>query len=216
VTTTPSTERLIGSLVADMRPVARLRPPMERALRFLAVVLALGGASILLFADRAMMREHAQHPEWFIELAGTLATGCLATIAAFHLSLPDRPARWALLPLPALAVWLAGSGAGCWRAWVTRGWDGSLQLGDSAHCLEFILGLGLPLGLALLLVLRRAKPLSPLPVAATGALGAAALSAFLLQFFHPFEVTVMDLAVHAFAVGVVVAVAGMSGRRVLA
>jgi hypothetical protein len=215
VTQHRSTEALIDSLVRDARPVARLRPPMRRAIRFLCVVLAVGGAAILLFADRAAMQAHAEHPEWLVELAGTLSTGCLATIAAFHLSLPDRSPRWALLPLPALAVWLAGSGAGCWREWLVRGEAGSLEVGESTHCLAFILGVGLPLGLALLWVLRRARPLAPLPVALTGALGAAALSAFLLQFFHPFEVTVMDLAVHAFAVCVVVSVAGLGGRRVL-
>jgi hypothetical protein len=210
-----STESLIEALVRDATPVSRLAPPMTRACRFLAIFLALGGAAILLFADRDAARAHALHPEWLVEIGGTLATGCLATIAAFHLSLPDRSPRWVLLPLPALAVWLAGSGAGCWRDWLVRGEAGSLELGESGHCLAFILGIGLPLGLALLWVLRRARPLSPVPVALTGALGAAALSAFLLQFFHPFEVTVMDLAVHAVAVCLVVAIAGAGGKRVL-
>ena len=209
------TEALIESLLRDARPVARLHPPIQRAAVFLAVLLAVGAAVIVVFADRGVMSLHAQHPEWLVEMAGTLATGCLATIAAFHLSLPDRSPRWGLLPLPALVVWLAGSGAGCWREWLLRGEGGSLRLGETSDCFAFILGVGLPLGLALLVVLRRARPLAPIPVALTGALGAAAFSAFLLQFFHPFEVTVMDLVMHAAAVCVVVAVAGLGGQRVL-
>jgi hypothetical protein len=214
--TLKTTESLIDSLVRDARPVTRLRPPVLRACGWLAVVLAIGAAAIALFADRASMARHAQDGEWLVEMAGTLATGCLAVIAAFELSLPDRPRRWALLPLPALALWLSGSGAGCWRQWLARGETGSLAMGESMDCLVFILGVSVPLGLALLWALRRARPLSPGPVAVMGALGAAALAAFLLQFFHPFEVTVMDLAMHAFAVCVVLAVWGLGGRKVLA
>jgi hypothetical protein len=210
-----STEALIASLVRDARPVARLRPPLWRAGLWLGTVLAVGAAAIIGFANRDAALMHAEDPAWFVELAGTLATGCFAVVAAFQLSLPNRSPRWALLPLPALAVWLAGSGAGCWRQWVARGAGGSLELGESLHCLAFILGVGLPLGGGLLWALRRSRPLAPLPVALTGALGAAALAAFLLQFFHPFAVTAMDLAVHAVAVGGVLAVSALGGRRVL-
>jgi hypothetical protein len=210
-----TTEAVIETLVRDAKPVARLRPPMLRACLWLGVALAAMAAVITGFADMDMARRHARAVSWLVEMAGTLATGCLAVIAAFHLSLPDRSPRWALLPLPALALWLAGSGVGCWRQWMVVGEAGSLELGESAHCLAFILGVGVPLGAALLWALRRARPLAPLPVALTGALGAAALAAFLLQFFHPFEVTAMDLAVHGLAVGMVVAIWGAGGRRML-
>jgi hypothetical protein len=43
-------------------------------------------------------------------------------------------------------------------------------------------------------------------VAVVGALGASSLTAFLLQFFHPFDLTFMDLAIHAIGVAVVVMV----------
>jgi hypothetical protein len=74
----------------------------------------------------------------------------------------------------------------------------------------FILGVGAPLSLALLLALRRARPIAPRRVAVVGALGTASLAAFLLQFFHPFDLTLMDLLIHA--AGVAVVVTSMTSR----
>ena len=45
-----------------------------------------------------------------------------------------------------------------------------------------------------------------------GGLGVAGIAAFLLQFFHPFDVTLLDLAIHAVAVGLVVGVSAVSAR----
>ncbi|MBL8706997.1 MAG: DUF1109 family protein, partial [Rhodospirillales bacterium] len=90
--------------------------------------------------------------------------------------------------------------------------DMGLELGEGAICFGFILGAGLPLGAGLTWMLRRARPLSPGPVAAMGGLGAAALAAVLLQFFHPFDITVMDLGMHALAVAIVIAAASLSSR----
>ena len=44
----------------------------------------------------------------------------------------------------------------------------------------------------------------------------AALAALLLQFFHPFGLTIIDLAIHFGAVLVVVAISGLLRRRTLA
>jgi hypothetical protein len=91
-------------------------------------------------------------------------------------------------------------------------------LGESSDCFVFIVGLGLPLSAALLWALRRARPIAPVPVAVLGGLGAASLAAFLLQFFHPFEISFMDLALHAFAVALVVGIVTVRplGGRLLA
>ncbi len=60
--------------------------------------------------------------------------------------------------------------------------------------------------------MRRAAPLTPVRVAAIAGLGIAAIAAFVLQFFHPFDVTFMDLAVHLVAVALVVAAASLIER----
>jgi hypothetical protein len=63
-----------------------------------------------------------------------------------------------------------------------------------------------------MLLLRRAAPLAPVRVAAVGGLGVAAIAACLLQFFHPFDVTLLDLSVHAVAIAIVIAVASLCAR----
>lgn len=208
------TEDVITRLVNDAPPVRRLRPPLMRALLWLVSFGAISAAGIALFADMRVFHDRMVTWEMQVELFGTLATGLLAVIAAFELSVPDRSPRWALLPFPALAIWLAGSGAGCYRSWIVlreNGW----AFGDTWHCFLFILGFGVPVAAALFWTLRAARPVAPLPVALLGGLGAASLAAFLLQFFHPFDVTFMDLSVHAFAVLLVVAVVTWRGRPML-
>ena len=200
---TQPTDQLIEILARDVAPVRRLAPPARRAALWLALVVVLGCGAIVAFADLHIFMIRIQNVALDIELAGSLTTGCLAVLAAFHLSLPDRPLAWALLPLPSLGLWLVGSGTSCYRQWLIDR-DGAWALGDSGHCFLFILAVGLPLGAMLLVALRRARPIAPLRVAITGGLGAAALAAFLLQFFHPFDVTLMDLTVHALAVAIIV------------
>jgi hypothetical protein len=206
-----ATELIIERLVADAQPVRRLRPPSLRAALWLLAVAAVAAAAILLFADLAIVAVRLHDPKLVIEMIATLLTGIAAVVAAFHLSLPDRSPAWAALPLPFLAAWIASSGYACYRHWISFG-AGGWELGDSAHCLRFILAISLPLGISLLLLLRRAAPLTPVRVAAIGGLGTAAIAAFVLQFFHPFDVTVMDLAVHLGAVALVVAVASLTER----
>jgi hypothetical protein len=200
-----ATDQLIELLATDLAPVTRLHPPLVRAARWLGAVVLLGATVIVLFADLGVFATRVAQLWLKLELVGSLTTGCLAVIAAFQLALPDRPLRWALLPLPSLALWLAGSGSSCYQQWVLdRG--GAWTLGESGHCFLFILGVGLPLGAALLLALGRARPIAPLRVAVMGGLGTASLAAFLLQFFHPFDTTAMDLTMHAAGVAAVTTV----------
>ena len=206
-----ATDRLIARLVEGAGPVRRLRPPVVRAMIWLLAVAALGALVVLLFSNLAVFARRASDPKLDWELAGTLLTGILAVLAAFELSVPDRSPHWALLPLPSLALWVASSGYSCYRHWISFG-PGGWEIGESAQCFRFILAIGIPLGASLLVLLRKSRPLAPARVAAVGGLGVAALAAFLLQFFHPFDVTFMDLSVHLTAVGIVVGLSTLGGR----
>ena len=202
-----STEQLIAELGTGLAAVRPLRPPVVRALLWLALAAALAALALgAMHADLALFVQRSSEPRLALEFAATLLTGIAAVLAAFHLAVPGRAGRWALAPLPPLALWLACSGLGCLRNGL-----GAVDGG----CFVFIVGASVPLAFTLWLLLRRARPLAPLPVALTGGLGVAALGAFVLQFFHPFDVTVMDLGAHAAAVGLVVAASGFAGRRAL-
>ena len=72
----------------------------------------------------------------------------------------------------------------------------------------------MPLAVLLFAMLRRARPLNPIPVAILGTLGVAASAAFLLEFFHPYDVTAIDLALHLAAVAAVILL-GTALRRPL-
>jgi len=199
-----SSEELIAALAADARPVRRLKPPGVRAAVWLALLIGLAALLVVLKADlpEALRRNAGLAPmgAW----AASLLTGVTAVVAASHLSLPDRPRTWALLPLPFLVLWVALSGVGC------LGLDPRPQ-GDSRMCVLFILAVGGPFTAFLLWRLQRAHPLDARLTAGVGAVGAAGLSAALLQFFHEFTVTFMDLGAHLAAAALVVLAGSLAG-----
>jgi hypothetical protein len=190
-----------------------LAPPWRRALLWLAVVAAVSVLLVLRFADMAQVLPRLTLPRVEVECVATALTAITAIIAAFELSIPDRSPRWAWLPVAPFMLWLTASGLGCLRNGVSlQGPDGFA--GESPHCFMFISGASVPLAAGLFWMLRRARPINALPVAAIGTLGVAATAAFVLEFFHPFDVTAIDLALHLSAIGLVVLV-GIAWRRLL-
>jgi hypothetical protein len=209
-----SYDRLIGALAADLLPIRRLLPPALRALFWLALVAAVAAALAMLADVAAMWHRLAASPDMWLAVLGSIATAATAAFAAFELSLPDRSRAWALLPLPAAALWVGASGLGCMRAFVLPGTHVA-AIGETRDCLLFIIGLSVPLSAALILMLRRAYSLAPPLTAAMAGLASAAAAATLLNFFHPFDASATDLAVHAVAVVTVVAAARALGSRML-
>lgn len=192
-----SSQELIAALAADARPVRRLKPPGLRAAVWLVLLVGLCALFVALKADLPLVLARNAGLRPMTAWAASLLTGVTAVIAAAHLSLPDRSRRWALLPLPFLALWVGLSGIGCLGLTPE-------PLGDSRLCFLFILAVGTPFTGFLLWRLQRAHPLDARLVAAMGALGAAGLSAALLQFFHEFTITFMDLGAHLAAAAVIV------------
>jgi len=207
-----TTEQLIARLAQGLAPVRPLAPPVTRALAWLGGFALL--AATLVAWKHALPRflVHVAPLTNSLECAATLLTGITAVVAAFHLSLPDRSPLWRWAPLPPLALWLASSGLGCLQHGLGLGPAGK-RFGESPGCFLFIVGTSVPLAAVLFAVLRRSRPLEPLPVAFTGALGVAALAAFVLQFFHGFDTTVIDLVFHLAALGTVLALANVVQRR---
>ena len=209
------TEALIATLGSELKPLRPLRPPLWRALSWLLLIGTPVAIAIWRYADMAGFATRTAESRVMLECVGALLTGLVAVLAAFNLSLPDRSARWRYAPLPPLMLWLAASGLGCLHNGLGLGPAGD-RLGESSGCFKFIVMVSVPLTLLLFVALRRARPLAPLPVALCGALGVAALAAFVLQFFHPFDITDIDLVMHALAVVLVIGAAALFRRGALA
>ncbi len=209
-----STDRLIEILAADAGPVRRLAPPSLRAVLWLCGFGLVAAVAVLMLADvGAALRRTASLTQQ-LSVLGELGVGVTAVIAACHLALPDRSPRWALAPVPFLALWLGSSGYGCLALLPTLGLGGP-DPGESPGCFAFMVGVSAPIAGLLFLMLRRARPLRAKLTAVIAALGVAAFSALLLRFFHPFEITALDLGFHLAAALVVIAIAALASRRSL-
>jgi hypothetical protein len=205
--------RLIGDLSADLKPVRRLPPPWLRALIWLGVVLVVG---LLLVATRTLLPALGiigNDPFMLPGAYASLATAILAAIAAFELSLPDRSDAWILLPLPPLVVWIVLNGLGCLATLAIPGTETSPF--QFMVCFSLILGISIPLTAAMIVMLRRTRPLRPLRVGILGGLAASAAAATLLILIHPHDSAVLDLAAHCVAVAVIVGLNVLLGGRLL-
>ena len=206
-----TTPDLIESLVANAAPVRRLRPPVARAmgwLLFAGLMLALLAVSHEVRPDLAL---RLRQPEFVIGIAASLATGVLAAIASFIASIPDRSRRWLLLPLPALVLWVSTIGYGCLVNWVSL--SPSLPLGDEAGCFALLVLTGVPLSLAMLIMLRHAALLAPTRVAISGGLAVAAVTATALSIFHEHDASAIILIWNFGTAVLLVALGGAFGRR---
>jgi hypothetical protein len=213
-TTQSRHDDFIHSLAADLKPVRPLPPPGRRALLWLALVGALA-FMLAAVADRpAVAARLAAAPDLWLAASGSALTMVLAAIAAFQLSLPDRSPLWALLPLPAVLLWLGASGAGCLRAWLVPDTHAAV-LDDTKDCLAFILALSIPLSALLLGMLRQGYTLRPGLTAMVAGFASAAAAATLLVFFHPYDASATDVVVHVAAVALVIVVNRALGGRML-
>jgi hypothetical protein len=209
-----SNDRLVQALGADLAPVRRLAPPSLRVLTWLTILGAVALALAMVSDVAAMMHRLMAAPDMWLAAMGSVLTALLAAMAAFELSLPDRKAAWALLPLPALLLWIGASGMGCLRTWSIAEAN-PMPPDQPAHCLIYILGISLPLSLLLIVMLRRGFSLRPNLTAIIGGLACASAAATLLNLIHPYDAAATDLAVHALAIVIVILANAIFGRRVL-
>ena len=189
MTTTPE---LIDTLGACATPVRRLRPPLIRAglwLMFAAFLLGIIGVAHGLRPD---IFQCVQQPRFVIAMLGALATGVLAAVASFRVSLPDTSRLWLLLPLPPLVLWVSAIGYGCLTDWVSVGPDG-VHLGEALRCFATLVLTSVPLSIAMLVMLRYAARLRSTEASLIGGLAVAAITSFALSLFHDLDATMMIL-----------------------
>ena len=153
-----------------------------------------------------------QQPVFVVSIAASLATGILAAIASFIVSLPDRSRLWLLLPGPALVVWVSTIGYGCLTDWVSLQPEG-IRLGEAARCFATLALTSVPLSLAMLFMLRYAALLRPTTVAAIGSLAVAAITSTALSLFHDLDATVMVLVWNLGVAALIVALGVALGEK---
>lgn len=207
-----TTPELIDRLSASATPVRRLRPPWLRAGQWLLLAGLVVVLLAVLHGVRPELALRLRDPSFAAALAGSLLTGVLAAVAAFHLSLPDRSRRWLLLPAPALALWVATIGYGCLTDWVGME-PGGVRLGSTLECLLTLVLTSIPLSVVLLVMLRHAARLHPTMVGMMGGLAIAGIAATALSLLHPLDATIMVLVWNLGTAALIVMLGGVLGRR---
>ena len=207
------TPDLIDALVDTATPIRRLRPPIVRAALWLAFAVILLGLIAVAHGVRPDFSDRVRQPLFILGMLGTLATSILAAVASFRLSLPDSSRLWAVLPLPALALWVATIGYGCLTDWVSM--DPGIHLGEAVRCFATLLMTSIPLSIAMLVMLRYTALLQPLEVSVMGGLAVAAVTAFALSLFHDLDATVMILIWNLGVAVLIAALGSLFGRSML-
>lgn len=209
-----ATPDLIESLSKNLKPVRRLRPPVTRAVCWLLLAAVVVGLVAVSQGIRPDLATRIHDPSFAAGMIGAILTGVFAAVAAFLVSLPDRSRLWLLLPAPAVVLWLANVGYQCLTQWVSMGPDG-VGLGETSRCLATLVLTGLPLSLAMVIMLRYAAPLRPTAVTFMGSLSVAAITATALSLFHSGDATLMIIMFNIGTAVLFVGLGGLFGRRMM-
>lgn len=208
------TERLIARLAVQAGPVRPLAAPWRRALLFLAGAVLVVGATVALRGLRPDLALVMAMPGRRLEWIASLATGVLATFAAFHLAVPGRSAWWTVLPAPAALLWLGALGYGTVMDVRMMGMAHGMAWQPSWDCLRAIIASTVPMAGLMFLLLRFATSARPGATAAHGTLAVAALAAAGATLSHALDTALMVLVWHIGTIALLVAVALAGGQRI--
>jgi hypothetical protein len=206
------TEELIDTLAERAAPVQRLRPPLMRAMLWLAFAAVLVAVIAAGQGIRADFVPHLREPAFAVTIGAALATGILSAVAAFAISIPGRSRRWLALPLPPLAVWMSTIGYGCLADWVNL--PSGFRFDGELKCAALLVMTSVPLAATLAAMLRYAAMLRPGAVALTGGLAIASITSAVLPVFHDHDASALILIWNLGAVALITGLAGLLGGRI--
>ncbi len=208
------TDALITQLSDGLAPVKPLRKPWLRAALWsafaTAVICVLAGC----FGTRADIAHALPEAKFVMPLVGSWLTGVTAAIAAFAVSLPDRPRRWLWLPLAPVLLWSSGFAYGCLADWVEIPAGADLASGSMA-CLGTILLVSAALLIVLLPMLRKVRTLRPGLTAWLGCLAVAGFADTAHLLVDTEQASLLALTINLVPALVMVPLAGLLGRRSL-
>lgn len=207
-------DALIDRLRGDLRPVRPMPSPGRQAALWLLAALAANAAMLALDGVRPDLAARLAMPAEVAQWVSSVATGIAAALAAAMLARPGRPGGWALLPVPPLLAWLGALG---WGSFADLGRLGAeaWRMSPNWGCVVFVGGSGLPLAVGLLLLLRHAGPVRPVPVLLLGGVAAAALASAACSLAHGIDAMLMLLVWHGAAAVLVAVLAWTCGRPLL-
>jgi len=209
------TDTLIAQLSERLEPVHPLRKPWLRAVLWTAFATVIIALLAIFFGARADIA-HALHEAKFVmPLVGSWLTGLTAAIAAFEVSLPDRSRHWLWLPLPPVLLWSSGFAYGCLANWVEIPEDAPIASGSIA-CIGTILLVSAALLIVLLPMLRRAKTLRPGLTAWLGCLAVSGFADTAHLLVDTEQASLLALTINLVPALVLVPLAGLLGRRIVA
>ncbi len=168
---------LIAALADDLTPVRHLRSPWIRCARWLSVAAVLAGIGVVLLGMSSDVRG-AIHDSWFAaHVAVTLVMAALAAAVAFVLSVPDatlsRSVRW--LPVGVGLAWVVFLAGRLVLEAPEAATAANRPPADA--CATAVASVALLPAALVLVMIRRAAPLSPAWSAGLGAAGAGGLAA---------------------------------------
>lgn len=210
-----NTPDLIDTLVECAVPVRRLRPPLARAAYWLLLAALVLALIAIAHGIRPDIAERLRQPLFVVGMLSALATGILAAVASFRLSLPDTSHGWLLLPVPSLFLWISTIGYGCLTDWVSLQPE-AIRVGEAARCFATLLLTSVPLSIAMLVMLRYAALLRPTVVSISGGLAVAAMTSFALSLFHDLDATIMILLWNLGTAALIAGLASAFGQSMLA
>lgn len=208
------TEDLVKTLAVNAEPVTPLPSPHARMLIWLSISVTYAALVVLLVGPRPDLAERVMDVRFVVEVTAAFMVSMLAAAAAFCAECPGRPLWERFVPVPALAVWLATLGDGCWRAWIEEGPSG-LAIAPDLLCFPSIVLIGFVPAIVILAMIRRGAPIAPISTTALAMLAAGALGAAALRLFHTQDASIMVLVWQFGSVTILALLGGLAGRHLL-
>lgn len=205
-----TTDDLIARLCIQLRPVRRLPHCGVLVVLWAAICLVVVGAAVWHYGLRPDLEARLAAGFHMPQILAALLAGGTAGYAAFRLVRPEADRRWALLPLPALGLWLVIMAGFCLEE-VSRIGMAALAIEASYPCLVFVLGVGAPLSMAMMWMARHAAPLCPGTVSTLAGLSAAAFASVGLSLVNALDAAAMVLVWHGLAIAAMTLLARLCG-----